>query len=86
MTVTPGFIDTHAHSDFTLLADPRAEGKICQGITTEVNSNCGLSAAPLFGDALKQQEEDLRTTGLRSAGQAFRILRLLEKELWPLIS
>jgi N-acyl-D-amino-acid deacylase len=49
MAVTPGFIDTHAHSEFTLLADPRAEGKIHQGITTEINGNCGLSAAPLYG-------------------------------------
>jgi N-acyl-D-amino-acid deacylase len=60
MGVTPGFIDTHAHSEFTLLADSRAEGKIHQGITTEINGNCGLSAAPLYGEALKQREEDFR--------------------------
>ena len=60
MAVTPGFIDTHAHSEFTLLADSRAEGKIHQGITTEINGNCGLSAAPLYGEALKQREEDFR--------------------------
>ena len=41
MAVSPGFIDTHAHSDFTIVADPRAEGKICQGVTTEINGNCG---------------------------------------------
>jgi N-acyl-D-amino-acid deacylase len=65
MAVTPGFIDTHAHSEFTLLADSRAEGKIYQGITTEINGNCGLSAAPLFGEASKQREEDLRDLDLR---------------------
>jgi len=59
LAVAPGFIDTHSHSEFTLLADPRAEGKIFQGITTEINGNCGLSAAPLYGEALKQREEDL---------------------------
>ncbi len=59
LAVAPGFIDTHSHSEFTLLADPRAEGKIFQGITTEINGNCGLSAAPLYGEALKQREKDL---------------------------
>ncbi|MBI4686513.1 MAG: D-aminoacylase [Nitrospirae bacterium] len=57
--VCPGFIDAHAHSEFTLLADGRAHGKICQGVTTEINGNCGLSAAPLYGEALQQREGDL---------------------------
>jgi N-acyl-D-amino-acid deacylase len=65
MAVAPGFIDTHAHSDFTLLADTRAEGKIHQGITTEINGNCGLSAAPLYGNALHQREEDFKELGIR---------------------
>ncbi len=60
LVVSPGFIDVHSHSEFTLLADPRAEGKILQGITTEVNGNCGLSAAPLLGDALAHREADLK--------------------------
>ena len=47
LIVTPGFIDTHAHSEFTILADGRAEGKLSQGVTMEINGNCGLSAAPL---------------------------------------
>jgi N-acyl-D-amino-acid deacylase len=85
MTVTPGFIDTHAHSDFTLLADPRAEGKVCQGITTEINGNCGLSAAPLFGDALKQREEDLREYGIKERWASFReYFELLEKRTMTL--
>lgn len=65
MAVAPGFIDTHGHSEFTLLADPRAEGKICQGITTEINGNCGLSAAPLYGEAFDQREADLREYDIR---------------------
>jgi N-acyl-D-aspartate/D-glutamate deacylase len=44
--VTPGFIDIHTHSDFTLPLNPRAESKIRQGVTTEVLGNCGFSAAP----------------------------------------
>src|SRR5467141_2926918 len=57
--VAPGFIDIHTHSDFTLPLNPRAEGKIREGATTEVVGNCGFSVAPalpgtsaLLGDYL----------------------------------
>ena len=46
--VAPGFIDIHAHSDYLLLADPYAENKIYQGVTTDVSGNCGFSPGP-FG-------------------------------------
>ncbi len=64
LVVSPGFIDVHSHSEFTLLADPRAEGKLLQGITTEVNGNCGLSAAPMLGDVINQRETDLKEHGI----------------------
>ncbi len=53
LTVAPGFIDIHTHSDFTLLADGRADSQICQGVTTEVVGQCGISCAPrpLLGGA-----------------------------------
>jgi N-acyl-D-amino-acid deacylase len=44
--VAPGFIDMHAHSDFSLLTYPSAEAKIRQGVTTEVTGMCGFSPAP----------------------------------------
>ncbi len=71
LIVAPGFIDTHGHSEFTLLADPRAEGKISQGITTEINGNCGLSAAPLIGEAFRQREADLAEYGIRDRWDTF---------------
>lgn len=49
LTVCPGFIDTHSHSDTYLLIEPSAASKIYQGITTEICGNCGASAAPLLG-------------------------------------
>ncbi len=49
LVISPGFIDIHTHSDIYLLANPKAESKIRQGVTTEVIGNCGLSAAPLGG-------------------------------------
>jgi len=54
LTVSPGFIDMHSHSDLSLLINPLAESKIRQGITTEVIGNCGFSAAPL-NDFLKEE-------------------------------
>jgi N-acyl-D-amino-acid deacylase len=72
LVVTPGFIDAHAHSDFTILADPRAEGKISQGVTTEINGNCGLSAAPLFGEVMKRREEDLNELGVKDRWSNFK--------------
>lgn len=78
LVVSPGFIDTHSHSDFTLLADPRAEGKISQGITTEINGNCGMSAAPLFDKAAERREQDLKELGItdrwNTLAEYFRML------------
>jgi N-acyl-D-amino-acid deacylase len=71
LIVSPGFIDTHGHSEFTLLADGRAEGKILQGITTEINGNCGLSAAPLLGEAFERREIDLEELGITDRWSTF---------------
>ena len=49
--VTPGFVDAHAHSDAYLVIEPSAPSKISQGITTEVNGQCGGSVAPRYGEA-----------------------------------
>jgi len=45
--VAPGFIDMHSHSDISAIVYPGAESKICQGVTTEVAGNCGMSTAPV---------------------------------------
>ena len=45
--VCPGFIDMHSHSDVMLLANPKHEPKIMQGVTTDVIGLDGLSYAPL---------------------------------------
>lgn len=45
--LTPGFVDVHTHSDFSLSRFPRAESLVSQGITTEVVGNCGLTPHPI---------------------------------------
>ena len=49
--VSPGFIDAHTHSDAYLVIEPDAPSKITQGITTELNGQCGGSVAPRYGEA-----------------------------------
>ena len=62
--LAPGFIDPHTHSELTLLADPRAESKIRQGVTTEVVGNCGFSPAPLLGAAVEETRAQAKILGL----------------------
>jgi N-acyl-D-amino-acid deacylase len=44
--VAPGFIDIHSHGDESILADPRSESVIRQGVTTIVVGQDGDSRAP----------------------------------------
>jgi N-acyl-D-aspartate/D-glutamate deacylase len=53
--IAPGFIDLHSHSDlcFTLSLAGQArllEGRVRQGITTELLGNCGIGCVPLSED------------------------------------
>lgn len=41
--VTPGFIDSHSHSDIQLFSNPLCQSAVRQGVTTEVVGNCGFS-------------------------------------------
>jgi N-acyl-D-amino-acid deacylase len=50
LVVAPGFIDLHSHSGLMILADPRHEPKVRQGITTELVGVDGLSYAPFTSD------------------------------------
>lgn len=47
LIVSPGFIDTHSHSDLDVLLRPEVLPKIMQGITTELLGQDGISLAPL---------------------------------------
>lgn len=47
LTLTPGFIDVHGHSDFFMPLDPSRSSKLLQGVTTELCGQCGLGPAPV---------------------------------------
>ncbi len=48
LTVSPGFIDIHNHSDFEPLMDAnQMSSEIRQGVTTVLVGNCAKSAAPI---------------------------------------
>lgn len=63
--LAPGFVDIHGHSDYSLLSDPLARSKLHQGVTTEVQGNCGYHAAPVFGQVARERARDhLEASGL----------------------
>ncbi len=43
LSLSPGWIDIHSHSDENYFDTPGADSKLSQGITTEVCGNCGFS-------------------------------------------
>ena len=61
LAVTPGFIDSHSHSDRELLSYPEMREKLEQGITTAVGGQCGSSFAPV---ALQYRDDSAYATRL----------------------
>jgi N-acyl-D-amino-acid deacylase len=57
--VSPGFIDIHSHSDFSLVVNPEADSFSRQGITTVINGNCGFSASPISEVVAKAMGETI---------------------------
>lgn len=47
LVISPGFIDTHSHSDLYLIHEPASLMKLMQGITTEIIGQDGLGEAPI---------------------------------------
>ena len=51
LSIAPGFVDTHTHSDLAAFLAPDHEdirlGSVRQGVTTEVCGNCGFSPFPV---------------------------------------
>lgn len=47
LVISPGFLDTHSHSDLRVLNEPQLSMKVRQGITLEVFGQDGISVAPI---------------------------------------
>ncbi len=72
LVIAPGFVDIHTHADLELMANPRIESKLMQGVTTEVFPTAGSAllrwlplkhwqcSGSIFGDFL---ETILRSPG-----------------------
>ncbi len=46
LSLSPGFVDVHTHSDSQLLSDPSRMCKVMQGVTYEIGGQCGWSRGP----------------------------------------
>ena len=46
LSLAPGFIDCHSHSDQSLCADPLRLHVLRMGVTTEISGQCGSSVSP----------------------------------------
>jgi N-acyl-D-amino-acid deacylase len=57
LVLSPGFIDLHTHSDFTLARFPRAVSMTAQGVTTQLTGNCGFSPFPVLPERMELLRE-----------------------------
>ena len=57
--IAPGFIDAHSHDDTRKLQWPDTRTKLLQGVTTEVDGNCGFSPSCLPGETGGRSWRDL---------------------------
>jgi len=71
LTVAPGFIDIHNHSDYTVVEDGDAESMVRQGVTSMILGE-GESAGPVGG---KQEPRQFRADWIDFNGYFARLLR-----------
>ncbi|MFQ9800650.1 MAG: amidohydrolase family protein [Clostridia bacterium] len=68
LIVSPGFIDVHAHLDGDAYGGELAA---CQGITTSIGGNCGLSPIEMEDFFKRKSEMDIRFTRRNTWGIPF---------------
>lgn len=60
LSISPGFIDSHDHTDVGLLVNPKGESAVRQGITTLVSGNCGSSPFPVAEETYEESKTNLK--------------------------
>ena len=55
----PGFIDAHSHGELRKLRFPDNRSKLLQGVTTEIDGNCGASPSCVPGEVGEMRWADL---------------------------
>ncbi len=60
LALAPGFIDIHGHTDLGLLANPQAESKVRQGVTTDVTGQDGSSIGPWTDEQYEEVSAGVR--------------------------
>lgn len=72
--VSPGFIDLLGQSQTSVLFDPKLEGKVRQGVTTEVTGE-GFSPGPITeADEAERKAENPGSPVWRTLGDYFRVV------------
>lgn len=51
LSLLPGFIDTHTHSDAVIANGDLREAALRQGVTTEIIGSCGIGTVPLTSES-----------------------------------
>ena len=72
--LAPGFVDPHTHSDLCTPV-PSCDGKIVQGVTTEITGNCGLSLSPVAPERLDLLRDYLKPFLSKQAMPSFEWTR-----------
>ena len=61
LALSPGFIDSHSHSDTCLYTDPHRLHVLRMGVTTEIAGQCGGSRSPAMDTMTEQTRDFLRS-------------------------
>ena len=87
LIVAPGFIDSHTHSDSTVLGNPRCENHVRQGVTTNVTGMCGTGDYKVeeFRNAVERQGAALNIAHTVGMNKIRAHVYGREKSRWELI-